>query len=360
MAWAVPQFGADKVNEAGRKLASMEFPILAPAAKEMLEVINNWRAAHAYPLNTFQTTLRRNAKKIETEVIVAQRIKRLESIHRKLTSNSSMRLTQMQDIAGCRVVLKDINSIGQILNLYSTSRFGHKLRSEKDYILEPKKDGYRSHHLVYQYKGTNKTTAYTDLRIEIQIRTQLQHAWATAVEAVGLFTRQALKSNQGSQDWLRFFSLMGSAIAAIENCNPVPGTPTDKSELISEITQLSEKLRVPQFLQVYNATITNIGSATDAKYFLIELNIDENKIIIRSYKAMSSELANVDYTRIESEQKEGSLNQIVLVSVENVNALKRAYPNYFLDTANFSKLVKRVLAGNFPDPRPHNVSVDAS
>jgi len=44
--------------------------------------------------------------------------------------------------------------------------------------------------------------------------------------------------------------------------------------------------------------------------------------------------------------------QIVLVSVENVNALRRAYPNYSFDTKVFGDTVTKVLAGDFPDPLP--------
>lgn len=350
MAWAVRQYKRDKVNAAGRKLAGMEFPVSSPEALDVLAIINNWRAIHAYPLNTFQMTLRRKSKKIEREIIVAQRIKRLESIHRKLTSKPSMRMTQMQDIAGCRVVFKNVESIGRLVKLYKSSRFGHSLLGEKDYINKPKDDGYRCHHLVYRYNDNTDTPPEEQLRVEIQIRTQLQHAWATAVEAVGVFTKQALKSNQGDQDWLRFFALMSSAIAAIEKRNPVPGTPIEKSVLIAEIGRLSDSLRVQQKLQAYNATIEHLGSAKDAKYFLVELNPEQSHIKIRRYKALQSEQANQDYTDMESKLTDGSPVQVVLVSVENITALRRAYPNYFLDTENFSILVNRVLESRFPDP----------
>ncbi len=80
-------------------------------------------------------------------------------------------------------------------------------------MMDPKEDGYRSYHLIYQYKGSLQTACYNKLRIEVQLRTKLQHAWATAVEAVGIFTKQALKSNIGDKDWLRLFALMSSEIA---------------------------------------------------------------------------------------------------------------------------------------------------
>jgi len=62
----------------------------------------------------------------------------------------------------------------------------------------------------------------------MQIRSQLQHAWATAVETVGTFLQQALKSSQGDEGWQRFFALMGNAMAMRERRPPVPNTPTGK------------------------------------------------------------------------------------------------------------------------------------
>ena len=103
MAWAKLQHERGEVDAAGRLLAKMTFPVTSMEGLGALAIINNWRASHAYPLNTFQLTLRRKARKIERDAIVAQRAKRLESIHAKLARQPSMRMSQMQDIAGCRV-----------------------------------------------------------------------------------------------------------------------------------------------------------------------------------------------------------------------------------------------------------------
>jgi hypothetical protein len=352
MAWTEPQYQRKEVDAAGRELGKLIFPVDTIAGINALGIINNWRSSHSYPLNTFQMTLRRKGRKIERNVIVAQRIKRLESIHAKLARQPSMRMSQMQDIAGCRAVFKHMRSVRRLILMYKSSKFDHSFKGEKDYISNPKSDGYRCHHLVYEYKGTDATKAYNGTKIEIQIRTQLQHAWATAVEAVGIFTKQALKSNQGNQDWLRFFALMSTAIAAIEQCQPVPGTPTIKSELITEISALVDDLHVWEMLMVYNTSINLVGSAKDAKYFLLTLEHDPapGKITVWRYKAKDSEQANRHYTNLEARLPEESSMQIVLVSVENVNALRRAYPNYFLDTKVFGDTVTKVLSGDFPDP----------
>jgi serine/threonine-protein kinase RIO1 len=352
MAWAVPEYDPQEVNAAGKALGRMAFPVNTIEGLDALSVINNWRSSHAYPLNTFQITLRNRARRIERNVIIAQREKRLDSIHRKLVAKSSMRMTQMQDIAGCRAVFSRLVDVYKLVDLYKIRQFDHKFRNEKDYIMHPKPDGYRSYHLVYEYVGSGPGIPYTGLRVEIQVRTQAQHAWATAVEAVGIFTRQALKSNQGDADWLRFFSLMGTAIAAIERTPCVPETPTSKAELVSELNYLANRLTARDMLRAYNTTLNTLGSAKDAKYFIVELDPDENQVTVRRFKAKESAEANRQYTDLESKIPETSRRQVVLVSVADINALKRAYPNYFLDTALFSRVVDRVLKGEFPDPLP--------
>lgn len=274
MAWAKLEFAPEEYNAAARTLAKSAFPISTLEAMYALDIINNWRSAHAYPLNTFQITLLNRARKIEKNVTVAQRAKRLDSIHRKLSNKKTMRLTQMQDIAGCRAIFSRLSSVYKLATAYKSADFDHKFRNEKDYIKYPKPDGYRSVHLVYEYVGTINTADYTGLRVEVQIRTQMQHSWATAVEAVGIFTRQALKSNQGDEDWLRFFALMSSAIAAIERTPGVPNTATDKEVPACEIEELARKLRAREMLRAYNTTLRTAGSAKDAKYFIIELDPD--------------------------------------------------------------------------------------
>ncbi len=117
--------------------------------------------------------------------------------------NPSMQLTQMQDIAGVRAVLDSVSQVTELANDYrNNTAFDHRLRNVKDYISEPRDmDGYRSVHLIYEYKN-NRNHAYDGLILEVQMRSKLQHIWATAVETMGTFLGQALKSRQGEKAWL--------------------------------------------------------------------------------------------------------------------------------------------------------------
>ncbi len=257
----------------------------------------------------------------------------------------------MQDIGGCRAVLPLNSDVKRLVESYKSSRFAHQLRGEKDYIQNPKPDGYRCHHLIYQYfSQPGQVNSYDKLRIEIQIRTAPQHAWATALEAVSIFTRQALKSNSGSDDWLRFFSLTSSAIAVFEKCPLVPGTPVKERDLIEEIRFLSEKLNVRDTLDAYGRMINHVSGADpkQSKYYLVHLSLSKRNISTTLFKSDQSEIANEMYLNAERGIAEGSGDQVVLVSVDSVRALRRAYPNYFLDTRRFGNLLETIMKSDDP------------
>ncbi|MEO9230043.1 MAG: DUF6456 domain-containing protein [Devosia sp.] len=137
---------------------------------------------------------------MDPDILVAQRIKRMSSIEMKLQRFPTMTLSQMQDIGGCRAVVSDASTVNDLVDSYLTSDLKHKLHTNDDYIISPKDTGYRGRHLIYRYYS-DKIATYNDLKIEMQFRSQFQHAWATAVEIVGTFTRQALKSSQGEENW---------------------------------------------------------------------------------------------------------------------------------------------------------------
>ncbi len=344
MAHAVPLHDRSVVNAAGRALVSSGASVHSEEITHALEIINNWRASHSYPLNLLHMTLRNRSRKISAKAVTAQRTKRLESIHSKLSRQESMQLSQMQDIGGCRCILPTMEAVKRLHSVYQSREYSHKNTGFKDYIENPKPDGYRSIHLIYKYVPTgDDKKCYENLKIEIQMRSALQHSWATAVEAVGTFTRQALKSNQGERDWLRFFSLVSSNFAMQEKSPLVPGAPVAHAELLREIRELSSDLRVLPLLQSYNATLEHVGRQRDMKYFLVHLRPDDAKVELVGFRAHESQMANDRYTRLEATIPANSRDQVVLVSVESVAALKRAYPNYFLDTTMFVREVQRAM-----------------
>lgn len=341
MDWVSPQYSRKKVDAAGEVFASDEPDY--EELNEALGIINNWRSSHSRPLYTFRLGLRRHAERVDSTALVAQRIKRLSSIYLKLALSPNMKLSQMQDIGGCRAVVSSVTQVRELIKRYKASDIKHKLLNEDDYIQCPKASGYRSFHLIYRYFSDKKAT-HNGLRIEVQIRSQLQHAWATAVETVGTFIRQALKSSQGEADWLRFFTLMGTALAIRENTPRVPGTPTDDDELKRELQAFAQKLDVARRLRAYGEALNTVDQleVADADYYLLELDPVAMRVSVFGYTQGELAKASNDYLAIEKRSR-GTGTDAVLVSVESMASLRRAYPNYFLDTAKFVEAVNLAI-----------------
>jgi len=309
-----------------------------------LAVINNWRSSHSYPLNALQVSLRKLAPKIDGDPTVAQRIKRLPSIRHKLERFGGMRLSQMQDIGGCRAVLSSVEAVDELVAYYKTkSRAKHTLIGEDPYILEPKSSGYRGVHLIYSYSGRSE---WNGLKVEIQLRSRLQHAWATAVETVGTFTRQALKSSLGEADWLEFFTLMSSALARREGTPLVPNTPEDAETLTQELRRYTRKLKVIDRLQAYGQTLQHVERTLEGvkggHTFLLELDVETQRLTVWDFD--NTVQAVEQYEAVERAIEDQPNKDAVLVSVESLATLRRAYPNYFLDTTAFVESVREAIA----------------
>lgn len=347
MAWTTLQYTKNEVNTAGTVLANLTIDrLISGEADNAYIIINNWRSCHSFPLNTLQNRLRHKAKEVYPRALIAQRIKRLSSITFKLNRFPNMKLSQMQDIAGCRAVVGSVGSVKQLVSHLKESRIKHKLIDEDDYIQKPKESGYRGVHLIYRYYSDRNET-HNGRKIEMQIRSPLQHAWATAVETVGTFIGQALKASQGEQEWLRFFALMGTAIANRERTPPVPNTPMSKIELKQQLKGYAERLDVEGHLRAYGAAFRTLEqpSVKNADYFLLRFDPVAKTTTITGYRLEHLDQANRDYLAIEREIRGQSTvgADAVLVSVDSVAALKRAYPNYFLDTHLFLDAVKHEI-----------------
>lgn len=348
MGYVSPVYARETFNAAGNALIGNDTQGLG--MEQALGIINNWRASHSFPLNALHVTLRGRAKKVDVNALTAQRLKRLSSIEAKLRRFPEMKLTQMQDIGGCRAVVKDVAEVEKLIAAYRTGvaknpKKRHAFLSEKDYINHPKSDGYRSHHLVYRYHSrARKHAAYNGLKIEIQVRTKLQHAWATAVEIISTFTGQALKSNVGDEDWKRFFKLMSSEIAAREKRPLVPDTPTDHNELVEELRRLVEKLDVQNTINGWGTGVKVISEREKSAHTYL-LILDSKKRVITHIGFTKQQMPEAQrrYLAAETDNADKPWIQAVLVSVDSVSALRRAYPNYYLDSVAFSQAISRAI-----------------
>lgn len=125
------------------------------------------------------------------------------SISEKLRRDS-IRLTQIQDIAGCRLVAQDIaaqDAVIQSLNGLFENTTVVDRRQQPSH-------GYRAVHVIVNYRGK---------LIEIQVRTSLQHLWAELSEKFSDVIDPAIKYGGGDEDIQETLTVTSFAIAAEES-----------------------------------------------------------------------------------------------------------------------------------------------
>lgn len=314
---------------------------------EALKLLSTWRAAFSYPLNALQTYLRNLvAKKKLPPAIIAQRLKRTPSIIQKLQRFQNMKLDQMQDIGGLRVIVNKIDDVrGVHKYLIDAKSFKHQLDlPPNDYIEHPKSDGYRSLHQVIRYKSKSHSEL-NNLRIEIQIRTKLQHSWATAVETLGMIEKSSIKTGGGSETARRFFLFASALFALDEKCNmPEALAGRSKSSLIAEFEGIEKNSTILAQLNGVAVSAHHIETVEkDFKgYRVIQLFIQEQKVRLTAFRDIED--AETFYKARELETKDNPNVAIVLMSAGALKDIKKAYPNYFLDTKAFIQNIKRIIA----------------
>lgn len=308
-------------------------------------VLSNWRAAHAYPMHAVLMLVRGQMKRAKIGGLVVQRLKRVESIINKLARPNGLKLDRIQDIAGCRVILKRQADLQRLRNQLSKCGTSHVLVRTDDYLANPKPTGYRGVHLIYRYRGTKHE--YRDLVVELQLRTEIQHAWATAVEIVGTFTRQALKASVGDPEWLDFFVCAGAEFAKREGCDPGPHVAGRDTH--SDLVRLAEKLNAPARLSAFAITTRHLeqkASFRPSDFVLLQISWIESgavNIEIRRFKRDQLEAATTAYKIIEQQRQAGKLIDGVLVSAQSLQDLRKAFPNYFADSKDFRNLLHSII-----------------
>jgi putative GTP pyrophosphokinase len=110
--------------------------------------------------------------RIKSEESMKEKLKR-----KKLDITLKNALTKVYDAAGIRIIcsyIDDVYIVAQMLKKYKDL----KVINEKDYIKNPKPNGYRSYHIVFELE-LDLAGEITPVYVEIQIRTIAMDFWSS-------------------------------------------------------------------------------------------------------------------------------------------------------------------------------------
>jgi ppGpp synthetase/RelA/SpoT-type nucleotidyltranferase len=179
------------VNRLGDRLRKSK-PLTAD-----IETLDTFRRS----FDAAQQTVVRKLRELGLEPSV--RIKTTISIVDKL-KRESIRLSRLQDIAGCRVVVADIAEqdrvVGLILGAFSEASLIDRRQKHSH--------GYRAVHVVIEIGARF---------VEVQIRTELQHLWAVFSEVCADAWDQSIKYGGGSPEIQENLRLKSEIVALIES-----------------------------------------------------------------------------------------------------------------------------------------------
>lgn len=323
---------------------------------EALAIAQAWRVQHLEPTVFCFEALTRCAEHFQGAV-VSYRLKRMRSIVRKLQrDNNRFKLGALDDIGGCRLI------VGSVREVYEAARILDDLlehRKIKDYIAAPQRSGYRSYHAIYKIPVDGIT-----YRVEVQIRTRLQHLWATGVEAVGEVygleykspdVRASLEGEAQKRD--RFLMLTSHLFASEEGRPGVPDVADDLATVRHEVSVICETTHLLDDLRAARSGIlVQADSDERDEYFLLCLSREIQFFDVVGFPEFQA--ANDEYQRLEKEAlriedgndvviAEPEFDNVVLVKAESAEAIKSSYLNYSLGVDGFISRVEQASGLSF-------------
>jgi hypothetical protein len=198
--------------------------------------------------------------------------------------------------------------------------------------------------LVYSYEGDKAD--YMNMKVEIQVRSELQHAWATAVEILSLRHDMNLKASEGDKTILRYMELVAALFALKEGTPPGDYVPGTGEEIVKDLALLDPTTRfMGMFAGISSAVKGTASNSTKSGYYLVELENDTKRNMRRSTIDYFSDdqlhSATELYGFIELHRPE---NAVVLISAANSAELRKAYPNYFSDAKLFIRTCQEEIS----------------
>lgn len=315
------------ICRAGERLADSEHA----ASQEDTTILNIWREYHIPELIATIKDIDEMLGSSDN-IIVTGRIKRMDSIIKKLRrTNKQYHLHQLDDIAGIRIIT---NSYEQSLEVIDKiyRRYRSQVIKRKDYRCNPNNGGYRALHLVLKIPKEPR-----DIRIEIQVRTRREHAWASLVEILDTIQNTSIKtqpegiygedSHQNIPAMRRLLSDLSTIFYDIEHKEHINRSmivQTVRSDYFKKIAKILNAIRCSTF------PINKIPKSVTRVHLLI-LHVDRQEIEVMNIDGDYADELFLKYNNYQPDSNPDSMTDAVLMLSNNSKNVAIAFPQIMLE-----------------------------
>lgn len=202
-----------------------------------------------------------------------------------------------------------------------------------DYIAQPKSDGYRGIHDIYEYNVNSATgRAYNGLLLELQYRTVYQHAWATTVEIIGMITENQPKFHSGDKRHVEFFRLASEVIARTYERGVSCYPEIKGGKLLERFCKIDNEIHILRILKGLNTSTKQMGAR---KNVILSLST-EGQLNLFTYAKRADAIRK--YFQLEK-LPDGA--DVVLVKGDTGADIRLSYKNYFSDPGDFLQYLEK-------------------
>ena len=324
-------FSKNALIRLNRELRDSETP-----SSEALSKLQQYRLSYKEIIKKVFDIVTDEAAKINSEAICAFRIKRIDSIIRKLKRlKGGIELKSMGDIAGCRCILSSDDEVYKLMKAIKKHPYV-KTKDSSDYIKNPKPSGYKSIHMYVTIDG------YDKMIVEIQLRSKQHHNWATFVEVLDLIYKVNIKEQLHTRtlkykELAQFHQILSKSDSTLQQ--------EDIHQLFRTVIRydIAKKVSSHMLKNIVNirkqwATImTEYPNRPNYFYICTSKNREPIIMAFNSYK----ESEDYYYSKFEQDSE---INQVlVCLNDASFDTISIAYSNYILACHEFSHRIPRFL-----------------
>ena len=338
----VKEFSKNALIRLNRELRGNSTP-----SAEALCQLQQYRLSHKELTKEVFDIVLEQARLINDEAICAFRIKRLDSIVRKISRlEGSIELKSMGDIAGCRCILNSDDEVYKLMRaLKSHPRLIVDDHGVNNYIKRPKESGYKSMHMYVTMEG------YGRRKVEIQLRSRKHHDWATFVEVIDLIYGTNVKEGVWTEKSQHMYT---------DFCN-LHKILSKKDEHLT-LDEIKTILYTVAYYDIINGVsglmVKNIANVrkqwadilSSCPYTPKNFYISTNKDKIPSIQAFESYAQSEDFYFLQFEQDNTANQVLVCMNSPSFDFISTAYSNYILVCHGFTHRLHNIMAKAIENP----------